>query len=60
MAAGNTSVADPVDIVYHEMDSTVRSRRVYKSVWSPVIGEQLLLEKELAGQSTQLICSTWQ
>ena len=45
MAAGNTCATDPVDTVHHEMDSTVRSHRFYKSVWSPVIGEQLILEK---------------
>ena len=52
MTAGNICVADPVDIVHHEMDSAVCSHFVYKSVWSPVIGEQLVLEKEPAGQST--------
>ena len=52
MAAGNTREADPVDTVQHEMDSTVRSHHFYKSVQSPVIGEQLVLEKEPAGQST--------
>ena len=35
----------------------VYSHHVYKSVWSPVIGEQLILEKEPAGQSTRWICS---
>ena len=34
MAAGNTSVADPIDTVHHKMDSTVRSHRVYKSMIS--------------------------
>ena len=42
----------PVDTVYHEMDSIVCSHHVYKSVWLSVIGEQLVLEKEPAGQST--------
>ena len=32
MAAGDTRAADPVDTVHHEMDSTVRSHRFYKSV----------------------------
>ena len=68
MEAGDTRVADPVDTVHHEMDSaedsTIRSHRFYKSVQSPVvttqiykispvIRKQLVLEKELAGQSTQ-------
>ena len=53
MVAGDTCVADPVDTVHHEMNSKVHSHRVYKSVWSPVIGAQLILEKEPAGQSTQ-------
>ena len=53
MAAGDTSVADPVDTMHLEMGSAVRSQRVYKSVQSPVIGEQLVLEKEPVGQSTQ-------
>ena len=49
---GDSRVADPVDIVHHEMDSVVRTHYVYTTVWSPVI-EQLILEKEPAGQSTQ-------
>ena len=32
MAAGDTCAADPVDNVYHEMDSTVHNHRFYKSV----------------------------
>ena len=44
MAAGNTHVADPVDTVHHEMDSTICSHCVYKTVWSPVIGEHLILK----------------
>ena len=52
MGAGDTLVADPVDAAHHEMDNMVRSHHVYKSVWSPVI-EQLVLEKEPAGQSTR-------
>ena len=51
MAAGNTHIADPVDTVHHEMDNTVHSHCVYKSMWSPVTGEQLVLKKEPAGQS---------
>ena len=52
MAAGNSCVADPVDTEHHEIDSMVRSHRVYKSVWSPVL-EQLGLEKEPVSQSTR-------
>ena len=32
MEAGDTRAADPVDIVHHEMDSTVCSHCFYKSV----------------------------
>ena len=32
MAAGDTCAADPVDTVHHEVDSAVRSHRLYKSV----------------------------
>ena len=32
MEAGDSRVADPVDAVHYEMDSTVRSYCVYKSV----------------------------
>ena len=53
MAAGDTHVADPLDTVHHEKESLAHSLHVYKSVWSPVIKEQLVLEKEPAGQSTQ-------
>ena len=49
MAAGDTCVADLVDTVHHEMDSTARSHHFYKSVQSSVIGDQLVLEKEPAG-----------
>ena len=53
MAADDACVADLVDTVHHEMDSVVCGHHVYKSVWSPVIGEQLVLEKEPVSQSTQ-------
>ena len=39
-----------VDTVHHEIDSVVCSHRV--SVWLPVIGLQLVLEKEPASQIT--------
>ena len=51
----DSRVADPVDIVHHEMDSAVH----YTPVWSLEI-EQFILEKEPAGRSTWWICSTWQ
>ena len=47
MAAGNTHVADPLDTVHHEMDSMVHSHHAYKSVWSPIIGKQLIPERSL-------------
>ena len=52
MEAGDTRAADLVDTVHHEMDSTVRGHHFYKSVQLPVIAEQLILEKEPAGQTT--------
>ena len=53
MAAGDAHVLDSLDPVRHEMNGVlVCSRHVYKSVRSPVI-EQLNLEKEPDGQSTQ-------
>ena len=58
MAAGDTRAVDPVDTVHHEKDSVVpRSHCFYKSVQSPLIGEQLILEKKPATQSTRLICT---
>ena len=53
MAAGDTRTTDPVDIVHHEIDSTVHSHCVNKSLWSPVIREQLIQKKEPASQSTR-------
>ena len=47
MAAGNTHVADPLDTMYHVMDIVVHSHHAYKSVWFPIIGEQLILERSL-------------
>ena len=51
---GDSHVADPVDIVHHEMDSVVCTHYVYTTVWSPVI-EQLILEKEPAGQCASAV-----
>ena len=48
MDTSDTHVADLLDTVHHEMDSVVRGHHVYKSVWLPVTGEQLILEKEPA------------
>ena len=45
MAAGDTHVADPLDTMHHEMNSIVHSHHAYKSVWLPIIGEQLILER---------------
>ena len=42
MAADNAGVADPLDTVQHKMGSVVCSHHVYKSVWSPVLGEKLI------------------
>ena len=53
MTTGDTLVVDLVVTVHHEMDSIIHSHHVYKSVQLPVIGEQLVLEKEPAGQSTR-------
>ena len=54
MAAGDARVIDPLDPVHHEMNNIpVYSNHVYKAVRSPVIGEQLIVEKEPDGQSTQ-------
>ena len=51
MESGDARVADRPNTVHLEIqDSVVRSHHVYKSVWSPVI-EQLVLERETAGQS---------
>ena len=57
MAADGACVTDLVDTVHYEMDSVVCSHNVYKSVWSPITDEQLVLEKEPARQCTLWICS---
>ena len=31
---------------WYEMESVVRGHRIYKAVWTPVIGEELLLQPE--------------
>ena len=49
MVADDARVADPLNTVHHEMYSMVCSHNVSKSVWLPVIGEQLALKKEPAG-----------
>ena len=33
--------------MYNEMDSMVHSHHAYKSVWLPIIGEQLILDRSL-------------
>ena len=45
MAASDTHVAYLLNTMHHKMDSMVHSH--HKSVWSPIIGEQLILEKSL-------------
>ena len=47
MDAGNACIADLLDTAHHEMDCVIRNHHVYISVWFPVIGEQLMMEKEL-------------
>ena len=54
MDTGHTHVADLLDTVHREMDSVVHGHHVYKSVWLPVIGEQLILEKEPANPHNEL------
>ena len=53
METGEVQVVDPLDTLLHEMDSMAHSHNVYKSVWSPVIGQKFILEKEPNGQSRQ-------
>ena len=57
MTACDAHVLNSLDTVHHEVVNLFWSHHEYKSVWLPVIGEQLILEKEPAGQSTQWICS---
>ena len=45
MAAGSACVADLLDTVHLKMGSMVCGHHVYKSVRSPVIGKQLILEE---------------
>ena len=54
MGTGDTCVADPLDTVHREIDSVVHGHHVYKSVWSPVTREQLILEKEPANPHNEL------
>ena len=54
MTAGNICVAYSLDTVHQEMDSwLICSHGIYNSVWLPVIGEQLIMEKKPAGISTR-------
>ena len=56
MEACDTRVLGQIRLILcttDEMESMFRSYHVYKSVWLPVVGEQLVLEKEPANQSTQ-------
>ena len=47
MAVRDTRVADPLGAVHHECIEYF-SHHVYKYVWSPVMGQQLILEKDPA------------
>ena len=47
MTAGDAQVSDLLDNLHHEMYSLIHNHCVYKSVWLPVIEEQLILEKSL-------------
>ena len=47
MAAGDAQVFDLLDNLHHEMYSLIPNHCVYKSVWLPVIEEQIILEKSL-------------
>ena len=53
MAAGDAHVAGLLDTVHHEMDNVVCGHYVYKLVWLLIIGEQLILEKELANSHNE-------
>ena len=46
MEAGDIHVANPLDTVHHEMDGMACNHHIYESVQLPVIGEQLIIEKE--------------
>ena len=48
MIPGHVCAADPIDTLHHEKDGVVYSHYVYKSLWSPVTGEQLVLKKVFA------------
>ena len=43
MTAGDDHAADPFNALHHEwQDNRVYGHHVYKSVWSPIIGEQFI------------------
>ena len=48
MIPGHVCAADPIDTLHYEKDGVVHSHYVYKSLWSPVTGEQLVLKKVFA------------
>ena len=52
MQVSNTCGTDLVGTVYHDMGTAVRSY-CFINLWSPVMGEQRVLEKEPASQSIQ-------
>ena len=47
MAGSDTHVAYLLNTMHHKMDNMVHSHHAYKSVWSPIIGEQFILERSL-------------
>ena len=53
METGDTCVAELLDTVHHEMDSMIHGHHVYKSVWLPVIGKQLVLKKKPANPDNE-------
>ena len=38
---------------FYKKDSVVRGHHIHKTVWTPVIGEELLVEREVGNQHDQ-------
>ena len=53
MAPCDTHIVNLLNTVHHEMDRAVHSHHVYKTVWTPLISEQLVMDLVLIGHSTQ-------
>ena len=49
-----------LDSMHHEMESVIYGHHVYKSVWSPVKGEQFILEKEPANPLDEFVVAVIQ